>query len=202
MRKQKQDLKTSTTLKISQIYIKSIAVIVLTAMLLSCSNKISEVEKYSSDNDKAGMSGKDLSMIYSDSLVVRFKVKAKEYIRYGEEEKDICEEFPKGVFLESFDEEGAFEASISAQYAKYFGETQIWEARNAVEVINAEGRKLNTELLFWDRGKKIIYSDKYVKITTADGQVIEGNQGFKSDQDMRNIELTKITGEIYLSDDK
>lgn len=174
----------------------------LTAMLLSCSNKISEVEKYSSDNDKVGMSGKDLTMIYSDSLVVRLKVNAKEYIRYGNDDKEACEEFPKGVFLESFNEEGAFEASIKAQYAKFYGDTQIWEARNAVEVINADGRKLNTELLFWDRAKEIIYTDKYVKITTPDGQVIEGNQGFESDQNMQNIELTKISGEIYLSDDK
>ncbi len=196
------DLKNSNILKISYSYIKSIAVIMLTVMLLSCSNKISDVEKYSSNNENIGMLGKDLTMIYSDSLVVKMKVNAKEYIRYGEDDEKACEEFPQGVFLESFDEKGLFEASIESQYAKYYGDTDMWEARNAVEVINSEGRKLNTELLFWDRSKEIIFTDKYVKITTPDGQVIEGNKGFKSDQNMQNIELTKISGEIYLSDDK
>lgn len=185
-----------------QLNIKSIAVIVLTAMLLSCSNQISDVEKFSSDNDNVGMSGKDLTMIYSDSLVVRYKIKAKEYIEYDGEEDDKYREFPKGINVKSFDEAGTFEASIKAQYAKYFTMKNLWEARTAVEVSNAEGRKLNTELLYWDTEKGIIYTDKYVRITTPDGQIIEGNQGFKSDQNMKNIELTKISGEIYLSDDK
>lgn len=173
----------------------------LTAMLLSCSNPISEVEKYSSDSDNMGMSGKDLTMIYSDSLVVRYKVQAKEYVEYGQANEKY-REFPKGIFVESFDEKGKFEASIKSEYAKFYNKTSIWEVRNAVEVRNAEGRRLNTELLYWDRNKKTIYSDKYVRITTPDGQIIEGNQGFKSDQNMKNIELTKISGEIYLSDDK
>ena len=55
-----------------------------------------------------------------------------------------------------------------------------------------KGEGLILSLLFWDEMKHIIYTDKYVRITTPDGQVIEGNQGFKSDQDMKNIELTKI----------
>ncbi len=170
-------------------------------MLLSCSNPISDVQKYSSDRDDVGMSGKDLTMIYSDSLVVRYKVEAKEYIEYDHDDEKY-KEFPEGINVKSYDKSGVFEASIKAQYAKRFEKTQVWEVRNAVEVENAEGRRLNTELLFWDEMKHIIYTDKYVRITTPDGQVIEGNQGFKSDQDMKNIELTKISGEIYLSDDK
>lgn len=174
----------------------------LAAMLLSCSNQISDVEKFSSDRDNVGMYGKDITMIYSDSLVVRYKIKAKEYIEHEGDEDDQYKEFPKGINVRSFDKSGAFEASIKAQYAKFFSKTEIWEARNAVEVENAEGRRLNTELLYWDMKKEIIYTDKYVRITTPDGQIIEGNQGFKSDQNMKNIELTKISGEIYLSDDK
>lgn len=169
-------------------------------MLLSCSNKISDVEKYSSHDDNVGMYGKDLDMIYSDSLVVRYKIKAKEYIEYGKKD-DKYREFPKGIFVRSFDVNGEFEASIKAQYAKRFDKESLWEARNAVEVKSADGRQLNTELLYWDEGKGEIYTDKYVKITTPDGQVIEGNDGFKSDQNMKNIELTKISGEIYLSED-
>lgn len=187
-------------MNILELNIKSIAVMVLTAMLLSCSNTISEVEKFSSSSDNIGMTGKDLTMIYSDSLVVRYKVEAKEYIEYvGDDEYN---EFPKGIYVQSFDKDGVFEASIKSQYAKFLKKTSMWEARNAVEVQNAEGRKLNTELLYWDQNKKIIYTDKYVRITTPDGQIIEGNQGFRSDQNMKNIELTKISGEIYLSDDK
>lgn len=189
-------------MKILHLNIKSIAVIVLSAMLLSCSNEISDVEKFSSDNDNVGLSGKDLTMIYSDSLVLRYKIIAKEYLEYEGENDEKYREFLKGVNVESFDETGDFEANIKAQYAKHFIMKDLWEARNAVEVSNAEGRKLNTELLYWDTKKGIIYTDKYVRITTPDGQIIEGNQGFKSDQNMKNIELTKISGEIYLSDDR
>lgn len=71
----------------------------------------------------------------------------------------------------------------------------LWEARNEVVVVNAEGKKLETELLFWDMKKEIIYSDRYVRLT-ADGQIIEGNNGFESDQNLNNPVFKNITGKV------
>lgn len=165
-------------------------------MLLSCSNDIKEVEKYSSDNRLPGIYGKEMEMIYSDSLVLRYKIKAKEYVEYTENDI-VVREFNKGVFAESFDSKSKFEASIKAQYAKYNYTTGIWTIRYGVEVVSADGHKLNTELMYWDQKNKTIYSDKYVKLT-KEGQVMECISGFKSDQNLENIEFNEISGDIII----
>lgn len=43
--------------------------------------------------------------------------------------------------------------SIKAKYAKKLEDEMLWEARNEVVIINAEGKKLETELLYWDMKK-------------------------------------------------
>lgn len=165
-------------------------------MLLSCTNDIKEVEKYTSKDTGPSKFGKDLVMLYSDSLVLKYKITTKEY-----KEKIVSQvvynEFPQGMFVEIF-EKTTFKASIKSQYAIYDSRIKIWTAKYAVEVISADGYKLNTELLYWDQAKEIIYSNKYVRITSPDGQVMEGNNGFESDQRLNKIELNEISGDIVI----
>ena len=85
--------------------------------------------------------------------------------------------------------------SIRCRYAKKKEDEELWEACNEVVVTNADGKKLETELLYWDTKKKLIYSDRYAKLTAGE-QVIEGNKGFKSDQDMNNPVFYGITGKV------
>jgi len=166
------------------------------AMLLSCSNDIKEVDKYSSDNKSPGIYGKDLKMLYSDSLVIRYKITAKEYVEYTENDI-LVREFNNGMFAESFNNQSEFEASIKAQYARFNNTTGIWTIRYGVEVVSSSGDKLNTELMYWDQKNKIIYSDKYVRVT-QNGQVIDCANGFKSDQNLDNIEFNEISGDIVI----
>lgn len=175
---------------------ESIVVIIMTAMLLSCSNDMKDVEKYSSDFKSSGIYAKQLEMLYSDSLIVRYKIKAKEYLEYTEGDV-VVREFNKGLFAESFDKNSKFEASIKSQYAKYNTTTGIWTVKYGVEVLSSDGYKLNTELLYWDQQKGIIYSDKYVRINKA-GEIIEGASGFQSNQDLTDIEFKQVSGDIEI----
>ena len=59
---------------------------------------------------------------------------------------------------------------IQANYAIYYKKKQLWEARNQVLAENpGEGKKLETEQMFWDQKAERIYSDKFSKITNPDG---------------------------------
>ena len=110
-------------------------------------------------------------------------------------EKEKYEEFPKGIHVLSYDPAGKMIGSIKAKYAKKLEDEMLWEARNEVVIINAEGKKLETELLYWDMKKELIYSDRYVKLS-ADGQIIEGNNGFHSDQNLNHPVFENISGSI------
>ena len=87
--------------------------------------------------------------------------------------------------------------SITSKYAKKLEEEMLWELRNEVVVINAEGKKLETDLMYWDMKKEIVYSDRYSRLSSGD-QIIEGNKGFKSDQSLKNPVFNKITGVVEI----
>ena len=73
------------------------------------------------------------------------------------------------------------------------------EAKNNVVIVNAEGEQLNTEHLIWDRKKRIIYSNVFVKITTED-EIIMG-EGFESNEQFSKYKILKPKGTITKEDE-
>lgn len=174
--------------------LKSITVLLGTVMLLSCKNDMQQVDALVEEEVQPDMMGYDLELIYSDSARIKYKVIAPEYIKTTKG-KEKYEEFPQGIHVISYDEKGQVIGSIRSKYAKKLEEEMLWEARNEVVVINAEGKKLETEQLFWDMKEENIYSERYTKLT-ANGQILEGNAGFKSDQNLDNPVFYGITGQV------
>ena len=176
------------------LYMKSIIVLLGAIMLLACKNDIKEVNALAEREKRPDMTGENLELVYSDSARIKYRVLAPEYIKVNME-KEKYEEFPKGIHVLSYDPAGKMIGSIKAKYAKKLEDEMLWEARNEVVIINAEGKKLETELLYWDMKKELIYSDRYVKLS-ADGQIIEGNNGFHSDQNLNHPVFENISGSI------
>ena len=176
------------------LYMKSIIVLLGAIMLLACKNDIKEVNALAEREKRPDMTGENLELVYSDSARIKYRELAPEYIKVNRE-KEKYEEFPKGIHVLSYDPAGKMIGSIKAKYAKKLEDEMLWEARNEVVIINAEGKKLETELLYWDMKKELIYSDRYVKLS-ADGQIIEGNNGFHSDQNLNHPVFENISGSI------
>ena len=166
------------------LYMKSIIVLLGAIMLLACKNDIKEVNALAEREKRPDMTGENLELIYSDSARIKYRVLAPEYIKVNRE-KEKYEEFPKGIHVLSYDPAGKMIGSIKAKYAKKLEDEMLWEAR----------KKLETELLYWDMKKELIYSDRYVKLS-ADGQIIEGNNGFHSDQNLNHPVFENISGSI------
>ena len=175
-------------------YIKSITILGGIVMLLACKNDLQDVNKLVQPERRPEMTGDNLEMIYSDSAKIKYRVLTPEYLKINKE-KEKYEECPQGIYVISYDKDGEMAGSIRSKYAKKLEEEMLWEARNEVIVINAEGKKLETELLYWDMKKEQIYSDRYVRLTSG-GQIIEGNNGFVSDQNLEHPVFLSITGNI------
>jgi len=64
--------------------------------------------------------------------------------------------------------------------------------RDDVVLINIKGEKLNSEELWWNRQTKKITSDKFVKVTTLDEEIIgygfDANEDF-SEYTVRNVKM-------------
>jgi LPS export ABC transporter protein LptC len=178
---------------------KGIVVFALAAMLFSCKNDLEEIRSLDFTDTLPELTVNDVEMLYSEYGNVQVKLVSPKLIRRGGNENYI--EFPEGFIIYFFDSTMTIKSTISANYGISHEMTKIMEARYNVVVENIEkNEKLNSEELFWDQKKEIIYSNKFVKLT-RDEEIITGSSMI-SDQEFKDVEIKDPKGLIELQDDE
>ena len=169
----------------------------LLSTFLACETDIKKVKFITTRDNLPVESAKDAEIIYSDSAVIKVKITAPQLDRYIEENPYI--ELPKGIEILFYDGDLEVASQLTADYAISYEKEGMMEAKGNVVLINEQGEKLNTEHLIWDEEKELIYSNEFVKITTAD-EIIMGD-GFESNQSFTKFKIKNIQGTITIKDD-
>lgn len=172
------------------IKLQNIAILIGLAMFFSCKPDLEAIQTVTQQVNTPLESAFDVRILYSTHGRVQTIMEAPQMDRYHTAEPYL--ELPKGFVLIFFDSLMNETSRISANYAIQYEQKNLVEARNNVEVINEQNQKLNTEQLFWDRNRKLIYSDKFVKITTED-EILLGD-GFESDERFEKWMIKKTRG--------
>lgn len=139
--------------------------------------------------------GENVLINYTDSGRVRAKVYAPVLKRFATEERNETE-MPKGITVYFLNRFKKVESSLKARYALRYERERRMVAKNDVVVVNVKGDTLRTELLNWDEAKQLIYTDKFVRITTPD-EIITGT-GFESNAEFTKYKISKISGTFDL----
>ncbi|MFO8234881.1 MAG: LPS export ABC transporter periplasmic protein LptC [Bacteroidales bacterium] len=169
-------------------------------LLVSCqSNDIEKIKILTEEEKFPDQSLNDADIRYSRNGLMEIRIQAPIIENYRNTEASQII-FPEGMHTEFYDSTLTVESQISANYAVYHEAGQIWEAKNNVVAINNEGDTLNTEYLIWDQDESIIYTDRYVKISTNDG-VIHG-KGFEANQNFTNWRIKETTGSIQIDNEE
>jgi len=176
-----------------------ISIALAVAMLMSCKNDIEVISSLTNIDNLPSQTIVNLETIYTDSARIQLIVKSKLVETYNQEE-DSYLEFPKGLEVFFYDKNETVESQLSAKYAIYHKADQLWEAKDSVVVINANGEILNTEQLFWDENEKLIYTSKFVSITTTN-EIIYG-EGMEANENFTDWKIMKPRGTFYLEHDK
>lgn len=171
---------------------------ILSIVLISCENRNEKIPK-SDFLSLPTMSVREFETIYSDSgkteliltspLMEQFDNVAEPYY-----------EFSQGIHVDLYDGNKEPSGYVTSKYAKYTKSTNIWELKDSVVVINEKSDMLETEVLYWDQGNDLIYSDRFVKFTNED-QIVMGT-GFESDPHLRKRKIRKVSATIYLKDEE
>ena len=189
-----------------QPFLKSIAIPVVMglAMLFSCENDISKVRELTNAEELPAIHATNIQTLYSDSSVVRLKITAPELLEFSEnEDQPAYIEFPKGLSVVFYSKYHAIESTLDAEYAIFHNKTEEFEARRNVVVKNlAEQQELYTELLFWSKEKKKIWTNEFVKIIQPDGLPIYGDEGFEADQNFTRFRIMKSRGSLEVEDEQ
>jgi len=176
----------------------SLVIVLLSVMVLSCENKINLIPK-SDLLIMPSLTVRDFETVYADSGKLQLVLSSRLMEQYNNNESPYSE-FRSGIKALSYDGRKDPVASVSAKYAKYTKTNNLWELRDSVVVINEGNDKLETEVLFWDQQKNLIYSDRFVKITNVD-QIVMGT-GFESDPRLVKRRIKKVSATIYLKDEE
>jgi len=176
----------------------------LAAILFSCANSLEDLNKIIDPEEEPDITITNVEMQHSDSARLQVKMTAPSVKKY-ESAKEARDEFPQGMHVWLYEKTGELSAEITANWAKHDITIDLWEARNNVVLTNVEGRKLETEQLFWDQKKGTVYSENYTKITEANGNVYSG-ESFTAKQDLSDYKLNNKSGvgrtTIFLKDEE
>jgi len=175
-----------------------IAILFLIAVLPSCKNDVRAVLSLDFVDTLPEMTARDIEILYSENAKVQIKLVSPYLINKTEEEQVMI--FPQGFTVFFYDSAMNVKSKIMADYGISYEKKKIMEARHNVVVENMEkGEKLNTEELFWDREKKLIYSNKFVRLTTGE-QVVTGD-GLTSEEPFDEIVVSNVKGLLELKEE-
>ena len=136
----------------------------------------------------------DAEFLFSDSAIVRMKFTARRQLQYANGDQD----FPEGIYIESYETDGSKTSTIVADRGHYDREDDKYTAEGNVVVKNLEsGETLKTEILHWEPRKKEIYTDRYVEIASQE-EVIMG-EGLTADEDFSSYRILKPTGSFSVN---
>ena len=186
-----------------QIKIKEsivLLIILVVTILSSCSDDIPKISRITSKEDLPNVAIDGFKTSFTENGKIKGKMKAKRLEQY----EDVVEphtKFPKGISIVFFDETGALESSMTAKYAIYYTKKETWEAMGNVVYSNIKGDILKTEHLYGDEKQQKIYTDQFVKITSANGNVVNGANGFESNSEFTIYKFINVSGRIAVQEE-
>ena len=157
-------------------------------------NNPEDIKALTSREELPVLSFVEFEGIATDSGILKYRLIAQEIFQFDDTEGGTFIDFPKGLHYFVYNKDEEIETQIKCNYAIYYQTIELWELKNDVEIINAEGSVVNSEHIFWDTREKRIYSDEFVKITTKD-DIITG-YGFETDEDIKTYTIRRASGEF------
>ncbi len=162
-------------------------------LFMGCGTQAANVAPPNTDS-LITMQSTDLTVIYSTNGKKSYRFETALMERY-ELAPEPYMEFRRGVHVTTYnDSTGLAESTLTADYAKYLEDQQLWEARGHVVAIGAQGRKLETEQLFWDEKADRIYS--VVRSRMTDGEDVTIGESFETNSAFDHYRIRSPRGQV------
>ena len=163
-------------------------------IITGCSNEVSFKTKNIERNSLPIIEQEGAKISYSDSGIVKIVIHAGQLKDYSDLKDFPRQEFSKKFRVQILTENGEESGFIGAVNALNDIKKELWTLTGDVVVSKKGGNTLHSEKLFWDRNKKIFYTDSRVKII-QDGEEIVGI-GLKSEEDLSEYTIFRVKGHL------
>ena len=161
--------------------------VVVAFIIFSCKKKLSEAEKLNLDSTPL-QTVDSMYMLQTQNGKVQMRVETACLQRF-ENDTVSYEIFPKGINVFAYKEDWVLESTIKSDMARHDKNrndgSELWVAFGNVVIKNIVNQQtMETDTIYWDRKKKEIYTDCYIKMFSPDG-FMQG-YGMRSDERARN----------------
>lgn len=174
--------------------------LLMASFLFSCKNDLETIRLLDVTDTLPDMSASEVEILYSERSHVQVRLIAPLLIRKTYDSEPVIE-FPEGFTVFFYDSNLLVKSTIRGDFGISYEKKKIMEARHNVIVENLEtGERLNTEELFWDQNKEIIFTDKFVRITR--GEEVITADGLTSDQTFQTMEFSNPKGLIEVKEEE
>ena len=164
-------------------------------MLFSCSNSTQEVRNFLEEKNLPIGKAKEAYHIYKDSGRITSKLITPLLLDFSNRKNHPYNEFPKGIKIINFDNNGKDSVTIIGDYALSYAKTEVSEIKGNVVVLNhTDKSRLETEQLFWDQESKYFVSEKAFTMYKENDTII--GIGFECKEDLSKHLAKKTTGRI------
>lgn len=169
------------------------------ALLTACETDLKEVDRIAAIQAEEPVDiSQGVTVVYSDSAVVKAQMTAPEMRHYNVEEPYY--EFQKGVTIVFYDENRAETQRITSDYAVQKEVQELIEFRGNVVITRADGSVIKTEELIHDQKANTFYNHVPIEAHFKDGRGNFMGTSFTSDATFEDIEVQNATG-LYLLED-
>jgi LPS export ABC transporter protein LptC len=188
---------------IAKIKYESIALVILTAMLFSCTNDTQEVRDFLAENNLPIGIAKEAFHVYKDSGVVTSKLITPILNDFSNRKNHPYNEFPEGLKIINFENDGKDSVTVIGDYALSYSKTSISEIKGNVVVVNhTDQMKLETTQLFWDQKNKYFFTEKPFILRKLTDSTFTKGIGFESRENLTKWVAKKTVGDIITDENE
>jgi LPS export ABC transporter protein LptC len=108
--------------------------------------------------------------------------------------------FPSGVVLTVFDTQGQ-STRITADQAEVFSRTSLINLKGSVRIDMPDGKRLETDQLYWDRKENWIFTDGSFVFTNPEDQTVMYGTGLDLKRDFTYFNAQKTSGFLSIKQD-
>lgn len=147
--------------------------VLLAILFPSCKNEIADIRAITDVSNHPVQTSYNAQYIISEKGKVSNKLTAAKIEQFqGDEEYVLATGGVEVLFFDSLEHQ---EAKLTANQGAHYAKDKKLIARDSVVLISRKGERLETEELIYMEDSAKIFTDKFVKIVTANGSTLYGN---------------------------
>lgn len=172
---------------------KTIVTICIVTMVFSCETSLKDVQKFNQSSFVPTGEADSINLKYTDSGKIKSILVSKKMLDYSNI-KNAFTEFPIGVKVTMYNNNGET-TTIVADYAISYKKTDIIDLQGNVVINSHDGKKLETDQLYFDQKNEWFFTEKEFKFTDEAGGYLQG-PGVDFSKDFKIFNMQKSSGEV------